>query len=95
MFTGLRRDDAARYSFLMATPVMIAAGIVAMIDLARLDNASSFIGSLSVGFIVATVVGYLAIHWLLRYLRERSLSVFSIYCFIVGILGIITVSLNA
>lgn len=95
MFTGLKREDAARFSFLMATPIMIVAGIVAMIDLIGMDNGSQFFGPLLVGFLVAAIVGYIAIHWLLRYLRERSLGVFSIYCFVVGLAGILLVALNA
>jgi undecaprenyl-diphosphatase len=95
MFTGLRREDAARYSFLMATPIMIAAGIVALIDMAGLENAVPLFGSLIVGFFVAALVGYLAIHWLLRYLREHSLTVFSIYCIVIGLMGMLLVALNA
>jgi undecaprenyl-diphosphatase len=95
MLTGLRRADAARYSFLMATPVMLAAGLVALIDMVSLENAASLVGSLIIGFFVAALVGYLAIHWLLRYLRERSLIVFSIYCILIGLVGLFAVAMNA
>ena len=95
MFTGLKREDAARYSFLMATPIMIAAGVVALVDLVSLDNPVSLFVTLVVGFFVAALVGYIAIHWLLRYLRERSLTVFSIYCILAGLIGILAVVLNA
>jgi undecaprenyl-diphosphatase len=79
----------------MALPIMIAAGIIALIDLVKLPNATSQIGSLLIGFFVAAIVGYVSIHWLLKFLSERSLNLFSGYCILVGLLGTLAVALNA
>jgi len=95
LFRGVRRDTAARFSFLMAVPIMIAAGIIALIEFATTPDAVSLIGTLFIGFIVAAIVGYISIHWLLKFLSERSLYFFSVYCLLIGLMGILAVGLNA
>ncbi|MCK5646454.1 MAG: undecaprenyl-diphosphatase UppP [Anaerolineales bacterium] len=95
IFRGIKRDTAARFSFLMVVPIMIAAGIIALIDLATTPDALSLIGTLIIGFIVAAIVGYISIHWLLKFLSERSLYYFSGYCLFIGLMGILAVGLNA
>ena len=94
LLRGLARKDAARFSFLMALPIMIAAGIIALIDLVSLPDISSQIGPLLIGFVVAAIVGYLSINWLLNFLSERSLYLFTGYCIMVGLLGVVLVVLN-
>jgi undecaprenyl-diphosphatase len=86
---GLRRADAARFSFLMALPVMLGAGAVAGYDLLTASDYSTQIGPLIVGFAAAAVVGYLAIRWLIAYLSRRPLTVFIAYCTIVGLGGLV------
>jgi undecaprenyl-diphosphatase len=86
---GLKRFEAARFSFLIGIPVMIGAGIVAAIDMLNMPNGLDQIESLFVGFAGASVVGYLAIRWLLGYLERRPLNVFAMYCVTVGIVGLI------
>lgn len=77
---GLPRPDAARFAFWMAVPVMIGAGMVAGLELAALPAADAWGVPLMVGFLTAAGSGYLAIHWLLRYLAHRPLAPFAIYC---------------
>lgn len=77
---GLPRPDAARFAFWMAVPVMIGAGLVASLDLASLPTAGAWAAPLFVGFLAAAASGYLAIHWLLRYLAHRRLTPFAVYC---------------
>ncbi len=77
---GLPRPDAARFAFWMAVPVMIGAGLVAGLDLASLPTAGEWTVPLFVGFAAAALSGYLAIHWLLRYLAHRPLTPFAVYC---------------
>ncbi len=86
MARNLRRDQAARFAFLIAVPVMPAAAIVALLQLETLPQASSLLLPLAVGFLAAAVIGYLSIRWLLNYLATRSLFPFAIYCAIVGAL---------
>jgi undecaprenyl-diphosphatase len=89
MLKGFERPSAARFSFLMSIPVMLAAGLLAITDLTSVTGFSSLIPSLLVGFITAAIVGYLSIRWLLVYISHRSFYVFAIYCTVVGTLTII------
>lgn len=80
MLRNLDRSTAARFSFLMAVPIMLAAGVVAILDLFTLPNLLDILPSFILGFIASAVVGYLSIRWLIGYLTRRSLYLFSIYC---------------
>ncbi len=80
MTRHLDRKSAARFSFLMMIPVMLAAGLISVLDLVDTPNFTSFLPPIAAGFITAAIVGYLAIHWLLGFLKSRPLYVFSIYC---------------
>ncbi len=80
MARGLRRADAARFSFLMSLPVMLAAGLLGVLDLRQVQGLASFLPVLLVGFAVAALVGYLVIRWLLGYLLQRSMRPFAFYC---------------
>jgi undecaprenyl-diphosphatase len=75
-----KREDAARVSFLMAIPIMLAAGLLAMLDLLAIPALASFLPIVVVGFIVAAIVGYFAIRWFMVFLRNRNLYPFAIYC---------------
>lgn len=88
LLRDFRRADAARFSFLMAVPVMIGAGVVALIDLFSQPALMAHLGPLLIGFLTAAVIGYLAIAWLLSYLARGSLRGFAIYCTVVGLLGL-------
>jgi undecaprenyl-diphosphatase len=91
MTRHLNRSAAARFAFLMAIPVMLAAGISEIIDLLQTPNWAEFLPHVIIGFITAAVVGYAAIHWLLRYLAHRSLYIFAAYCLVLS--GVILVML--
>jgi undecaprenyl-diphosphatase len=86
---GLKRDDAARFAFLMSIPIMLGAGLVALRDLVRVPSLAVLTLPLLVGFFVAAVSGFLAIRWLLGYLRRRPLTVFAVYCAVIGICGVV------
>jgi undecaprenyl-diphosphatase len=81
LFLGLRRDEAARFSFLMSVPVTAAAAGLSLADAAGegLDGheAAMFLA----GSASSAVVGYLAIRFLLRFLANHSLRVFAYYRF--------------
>jgi undecaprenyl-diphosphatase len=93
MLRGLNRSDAASFSFLMSVPVMLAAGVLGIYDLVQMDQGVSQIPVFLVGFLAAALVGYLAIRWLLRFLRNRSLLFFSAYCLVAGLLTLLTIYL--
>jgi undecaprenyl-diphosphatase len=84
LLSGLDRRAAARFSFLMAIPIMLAAGLLAALDLAEVPNFTSMLPVIAVGFIAAAVVGYLSIRWLLAFLQKHSLTVFAVYCACAG-----------
>ena len=88
MLRGLQRPAAARFSFLMSIPIMLAAGLLAGLDLLDMPNFSRLLPVFIPGFIIAGVVGYLSIRWLLGYLTHRSLSAFAIYCLVIGLISI-------
>ena len=85
LIRGLRRRDAARFSFLLATPIILGAGLFQLVELARFPDPALQVGGLVVGFVTAAVVGYVCIWGLLRYLERGSLYVFSAYCALLGV----------
>ena len=88
---GLRRELAARYSFLLGTPVILGAGLFKVLDLAQAGNLASQWVSLLIGFVVSGVVGFGCIHLLLSYVRQRRLYPFAVYCAVFGVLCLVVV----
>ena len=89
MFRGFDRPSAARFSFLMSVPVMLAAGGYQMLDVLKMPNLSEFLPLLAVGFITAAIVGWFAIKWLINYLSKNSLYIFAAYCAAVAVILLI------
>lgn len=90
MLRHLKRESAAKFSFLMAIPIMLAAGGLSTYQmLTEVANLSEFLPIMGVGFLSALVVGYIAIRWLLKFLSKHSLIYFSIYCALLGIVTIL------
>lgn len=88
---GVRRDAAARFSFLLGTPAFLGAGLLQMTD-ALSANSSAVLAqapALIVGFVASAISGFLAIRFLLSYLRTRSLYVFAVYCALLGVFVIV------
>jgi undecaprenyl-diphosphatase len=83
---GLQRSDAARFSFLLSTPVIVGAGLFQLIDLASTPDPLAQVPVLAAGFLAAAVVGYVCIGALLRYLQRGRLYPFAIYCACLGAL---------
>jgi undecaprenyl-diphosphatase len=87
---GLRRDQAARFSFLLGTPVIFGAGLLQLVDVMQTDPSlvTNQLVLLAAGFAAAAIAGILAIRFLLRYLRNHTLYIFSVYCLVLGIVTI-------
>jgi undecaprenyl-diphosphatase len=84
MARGLSREDAARFAFLLATPVILAAGALKIPDLlGPLGNGIR--GQILLGSAASGVGAYLSVRFLLRYLRTRTLTPFGVYCLIAGL----------
>ncbi|OPY57217.1 MAG: Undecaprenyl-diphosphatase [Pelotomaculum sp. PtaU1.Bin035] len=84
-FRGLTRETAAKFSFLLSTPVVIGAGLAKLNDLSAGDVNAVFL----TGVVSAAVVGFISIGFLLKYLTERSFVVFVWYRIILGIAVIV------
>lgn len=84
MLRNLDRNSAARFSFLMSVPIMIAAGILSTIDLLKIPDFTTQIPTLIIGFVTSAIIGYLSIRWLLSYLTKHSLYLFAGYCILLS-----------
>jgi undecaprenyl-diphosphatase len=85
LFRGVERAAAARFSFLLGTPIILGAGLLQLLDLFDAPDATSQVPALVAGFLAAAVVGYLCIWFLLRYLQKGKLYPFALYCLWVGV----------
>jgi undecaprenyl-diphosphatase len=85
---GLDHEDAARFAFLLATPIILAAGLYKLPDLLG-SNGDGARGQILVGSVVAGFAAYLSVRFLTRYFRTRTLTPFGIYCLLVGTVCII------
>jgi undecaprenyl-diphosphatase len=83
--SGLKREEAAEFSFLLSIPVILGAGLKTLHDALALPGGISDSGLLLVGFLTAVVTGYVAIRFLLKYLSNHSLAVFAWYRIILGL----------
>lgn len=84
---NFRRDAAARFGFLLGTPAFVGAALLKSGDLGR-EWRDEF-GVLALGFVASAVTGFAVIHYLLRYLRTRSLLAFVLYRYVVAALTLI------
>ncbi len=81
---GLERDTAARYSFLLSVPIIFGAGLLKLKDLLETGVTGHEVSILVLGFAAAAISGYLAIGFLMGFVRRHSLYVFAAYCALVG-----------
>ena len=80
MLLGLRRDAAARFTFLLAIPAMVAAGAKEALELREIGlSGQTTCCVMLVGGVVSAVVGYLTIKYFLRFLARHRLDVFAYY----------------
>ncbi len=90
MFSGLRRDTAARFSFLLSAPIVVAAGIKELPDIRTAADGDVGTAALALGFAGAFLSGISAIHLLLRYVARHPLSIFVWYRVALAVLIIVT-----
>jgi undecaprenyl-diphosphatase len=78
--SGLTREAAARFSFLLSIPAILAAGVFQLIDArAELLASGSHVLKLLTALVVTAIVGYATIPWLLGFLRHRTMFIFIVY----------------
>jgi undecaprenyl-diphosphatase len=84
LMAGLSNEDAAKFGFLLATPVIAAAGVLKLPEL--FGSAGDGVrGQALVGAIAAAFTTWLAVRFLLRYFQTNRLTPFGIYCLVAGI----------
>ena len=91
LVNGLSHENAVRYSFLLATPIILAAAVLKVPDL--FANGGAGLGQAIVGAICAAVTAYLSIRFLLRYFQTRTLTPFAIYCAVAGVAALALLTL--
>jgi len=84
MFSGLNREAAARFAFMMAAPIIGGAGLWEAIKLVRQGLGAGTPGAFAAGFVTSAVTGFFVVKYFLRYLRHGSLTPFVIYRLVVA-----------
>jgi undecaprenyl-diphosphatase len=88
LWRGLSHEDAARFAFLLATPVIFAAGVLKLPSLA--GSAGDHIhGQVAVGVVITGVTAYISVRFLVRYFETKTLTPFAYYCLIAGAASIV------
>ncbi len=98
LFQNLTREAAARFSFLLGTPVIFGAGVKKLYDTLQAGGIpSGETSSFIIGFLVAAVSGYATIYFLLRFLQRNSTMPFIVYRIVVGVLlmGLVLIGFRA
>ena len=90
LFLGLERAAAARYSFLLSVPAVVLSGLYELRDIGGDSNAT--VGATALATVLAFVVGYASIAFLLRYLATHTVYVFVAYRIALGALVLALVS---
>ena len=88
---GLERAQAARFSFLLALPIILGAGGKALLDLRKTPQPAVGGAALAAGFLAAAIVGFFTVKLLLQYLRRRTLRPFAVY---LGVLGLVLLAVT-
>ncbi len=88
LWRGLDHEDAARFAFLLATPPILAAGVLKLPSLAGTAGAHIH-GQILLGVVVTAVTAYLSVRFLVRYFQTRTLTPFAIYCLAFGAASIL------
>lgn len=79
LYSGLNHEDAARFSFLLATPIIFGAGLVKLPDFfSNLDAGVR--GQILIGGLGAGIAAYMTVRYLDKYFRDKTLRPFGIYC---------------
>ena len=85
LLVGLSNEDAARYAFLLATPIIGAAAVLKLPDLAG-PQGDGVRGPAVAGALAAALTAYLSVRFLVRFFETNRLTPFAIYCFVAGAL---------
>ena len=84
LVVGLDKEFAAKFSFILSIPAIFGAFIVQLKDIGLSMSGDG--AAIILGFVAAFISGYFAIKWLIDLIQNKSLDIFSYYCWIVGII---------
>lgn len=84
LFLGFKREEAARFSFLLGIPAIVLSGLLELKDMLKDGLDGTAMSSLAVGLVVSMIVSYGAIWWMLKFLKSHSTIVFVVYRLIFG-----------
>ncbi len=85
LLVGLNHEDAARFSFLLATPIIGAAAVLKLPELASQANQQA-IGPILIGALCAAIAAFFSVKFLTKYFEKSTLKPFAIYCIVAGVL---------
>lgn len=94
LFRGLERGDATRLAFLLATPVILGAGVKTLLDARKLSGLTAQLDIVVIGFAVSFIAGLASVAFMVRYLRTHSLKVFVIYRVALAVVILVAVALG-
>jgi undecaprenyl-diphosphatase len=91
LLRGLSHEDAARFAFLLATPVILAAGVLKIGDL--IQKGHGIYGQILVASLLSGIGAYVSVRFLVKYFQTRTLTPFGIYCIVFGLGSVIYLGL--
>lgn len=84
-FSGLTREAAAKFAFLLSAPIILGAGLVGLYDIYQSGWETIGLASIIIGFVVSLVSGYFAVRLMLKFIRGHKLYIFSVYLFVLAV----------
>lgn len=84
LWRKLDRETAAYFSFLLSTPAIAGAVVLQSLDLVSGKGEEISLSALLVGIVSSAIFGYIAVRWMVNYLRKHSLKPFAIYVWVLG-----------
>ena len=93
LLAGLSNEDAARFAFLLATPIIGAAAVLKLPDLAG-SQGDGVRGPALVGALCAAASAYLSVRFLVRFFETNRLTPFAVYCTVAGAVFAVVLALT-
>ena len=88
LYLGIKREDAANFSFLMVIPVIAGAMLLQIKEMMEIGVSDAQVMSLVVGFVTSFISGYYALKYLIIILKKKGFHYFAYYCWLVGAVGL-------
>jgi undecaprenyl-diphosphatase len=86
LWRKLDRETAAYFSFLLSTPAIAGAVVLQSFDLVQGQGEEITLSALLVGIVSSAVFGYVAVKWMIRFLKKHSLKPFAVYVWVLGLM---------